>query len=114
MSELVKWLEGLAEAYDLRAHDIAENYDDIDDWRGKIDRAEERAKKLREAAAALSRAEEALTWIDAKYEDQNLGHQHFRVGAKLKASEALEAMRLSSAARDDSLAGQSGDRSSDD
>lgn len=33
---------------------------------------------------------EAIQWIDKKYEDVNLDHRHFRVGAKCKASDALE------------------------
>lgn len=33
---------------------------------------------------------EALRWIDEQYENVNLDHRHFRVGAKCQASDALE------------------------
>lgn len=33
---------------------------------------------------------EAVRWIDEQYENVNLDHRHFRVGAKCKASDALE------------------------
>lgn len=35
---------------------------------------------------------EALRWIDYQYANQNMDHRHFRVGAKVKASDALEAL----------------------
>ncbi len=35
---------------------------------------------------------EALRWIDEQYENVNMDHRHFRVGAKVKASDALEAL----------------------
>lgn len=50
---LIERLETIAEAFDLRAHVIAERYDDIDDWRTKLELAEARAATVREAIAAI-------------------------------------------------------------
>lgn len=53
-STLAERLEGIAEVFELRAHVIAERYDEIDGWELKMELAQSRAATVREAIAALA------------------------------------------------------------